>query len=168
MAELSNGGLMMNSRNGNKGKNDRRVVSISTDGGETFTQSYVDNALIEPGNGCFGSLLNHSLNERTGKANILFSNPNDGVDRVNGTLKLSEDDGATWTKCFRYSQPAPSFSGYSDLAVINGGDVAVLYEKGDACRKDDRAYKKGERYEVIGFKTVRFDQIKQPIVPPVE
>jgi sialidase-1 len=111
IAELSNGDLMLNSRNGNKGSNDCRVVSISTDGGETFPRCYVDNILIEPGNGCFGSLLNHSMNERTGRANILFSNPNDGEDRVNGTLKLSEDDGVTWVKSYRYSKPAPSFSG---------------------------------------------------------
>ncbi|HPO17542.1 MAG TPA: sialidase family protein [Candidatus Hydrogenedentes bacterium] len=167
VTELSNGDLMLNSRNGNKGKNDCRIVSISTDGGEIFTHSYVDTTLIEPGNGCFGSLLTHSLNEKTGKANILFSNPNDGVERVNGTLKLSEDDGATWIKCYRYSQPAPSFSGYSDIAAIHGGDVAVLYEKGDAYRKDVREYKKGERYEAIGFKIVKFEKITQPITTPV-
>lgn len=163
LAELSNGDLMLNSRNGNTGKNDYRIVSISTDGGANFSRCYLDPALIEPGNGCFGSILFHSMNAHTGKGNILFSNPNDGVERVNGTLKLSEDDGATWVKSFRYSEPAPSFSGYSDIAVINGGDVAVLYEKGDSYRKANRDYGKGERYEAIGFRVVRFSDIAVPL-----
>lgn len=165
IAELSNGELMLNSRNGDTGRNSCRIVSISTDGGETFPRCYVDDALIEPGNGCFGSLLNHSMNERTGRANILFSNPNDGEERVNGTLKMSEDDGATWVKSFRYSKPAPSFSGYSDIAVINGTDVAVLYEKGDNYRATHKEQEKGERYEAIGFRVVPFSDINTPLAP---
>ncbi|HOX40492.1 MAG TPA: sialidase family protein [Candidatus Brocadiia bacterium] len=165
IAELSNGDLMLNSRNGNKGANDCRIVSISSDGGESFSVCYVDHTLVEPGNGCFGSILFHSMNSRTGKGNIIFSNPNHGVERMNGTLKLSEDDGKTWTKSYRYSQPPPAFSGYSDIAVINGSDVAVLYEKGDAYRKENRLYKKGERYEDIGFQVVRFKDIAEPIGP---
>ncbi len=165
IAELSNGDLMLNSRNGDKGRNSCRIVSISTDGGETFPHCYVDNALIEPGNGCFGSLLNHSMNERTGKANILFSNPNDGEERVNGTLKLSEDDGATWVRSVRYSKPAPSFSGYSDIAVINETDVAVLYEKGDNYRATHKEQEKGERYEAVGFLVVPFSAISTPLTP---
>lgn len=165
IAELSNGDLMLNSRNGSKGKNDCRVVSISTDGGDSFSRCYLDEALIEPGNGCFGSILTHSMNEKTGKANIIFSNPNDGEERVNGTLKLSEDDGTTWVKILRYSKPAPSFSGYSDIAVINGTDIAVLYEKGDVYRKETWAQKKGERYEAIGFQVVQFNDIVTPIAP---
>lgn len=163
IAELSNGDLMLNSRNGNKGTNDCRVISVSTDGGDSFSRCYVDEALIEPGNGCFGSILTHSTNEKTGKANIIFSNPNDGEERVNGTLKLSEDDGATWVKSFRYSKPAPSFSGYSDIAVINETDIAVLYEKGDEYRKGGLVQKKGERYEAIGFQVVRFSDISTPL-----
>lgn len=163
IAELSNGDLMLNSRNGNKVKNHGRVVSISTDGGGSFSRCYVDEALIEPENGCFGSILNHSLNAKTGKANIVFSNPSDGVERVNGTLKLSEDDGATWTKRFLYSKPAPSFSGYSDITVINGTDIAVLYEKGDNYRAESLTQAKRERYEAIGFQVVRFGDISTPI-----
>jgi sialidase-1 len=156
VVELSNGELMLNSRNGNKGKNECRAVSLSKDGGTTFDRFYVDPALLEPGNGCQGSLLNHSMNAETGKANILFSNPNHGEFRVNGTLKLSSDDGKTWTKSYRYSDPFPKFSGYSDLAVIRNGSIAVVFEKGEH-------YDKIQRYKEIGFRVIKLSEISTPI-----
>jgi sialidase-1 len=143
---------MLNSRNGNKGQGEGRAVSVSRDGGKTFDGFYVDPALIEPG--CQGSILYHSMNAETGKANIVFSNPADGQERVKGTVKLSVDDGKTRTKHFRYSEPAPRYSGYSDMAVFGNGDIAVLYEKGDR-------YTKKERYKGIGFRSISFSDIKR-------
>lgn len=152
VVELSDGQIMLNSRN-QSGKSDNRVVSLSKDGGNTFYKSYVDNALIEP-RGCQASLLNHSFNSQTGKCNIIFSNPNHAADRTNGTLRLSGDDGATWTKSYRYSDDPPTFSGYSDIALINGGDIAVLFEKGGIPDS------KKDRYDMIDFKIVKLSQLK--------
>lgn len=152
VVELSNGDLMLNSRSSDK--EGGRPVSISRDGGQTFDRFYVDAALIEPG--CEGSLLYHSMNAGTGKANILFSNPADGLYRVNGTVKLSTDDGKTWTKSLRYSDPAPHFSGYSDIAVTKSGDIAILYEKG-------AHYDKKQRYKAIGFSIVKLSDMSTPM-----
>ncbi len=133
VAELSNGDLMLNMRNSDTNSNHYRVVSISKDGGKTFPEYNFDYGLIEPGAGCQGALLRHSINATTGKANIIFSNPNHGTSRKNGTLKLSIDDGKTWSKSFMYADNIDDnnwYTGYSDMAVMSNGDIAVLYEKG--------------------------------------
>ena len=160
VAELSNGDLMLNSRNQNPTEN-QRVVSISKDGGATFSKVWLETQLVEP-RGCQGSLLFHSLNPLTGKGNILFSNPANGQVRSDGTLKLSEDDGRTWTRSFRYAKkPAPNFTGYSDIAVMPNGSVGVLYERGDLAD----ASKKAERYDEVGFTVVPVAEIRTPLPP---
>ena len=157
VVELSNGDLMLNSRNQNDGEN-CRVVSISKDGGETFSETWVESQLVEP-RGCQASLLFHSLNPTTQKGNILFSNPANPQFRSDGTLKLSEDDGRTWTKFFRYAkQPAPNFTGYSDIALLPDGRIGVLYENGEL----DDASKKSQRYDRVGFTVVGIDQLNAP------
>ena len=158
VVELSNGDLMLNCRNQNDDEN-HRVVSISKDGGATFSQVWLETALIEP-RGCQGSLLFHSINPITGKGNIVFSNPANATIRSDGTLKLSEDDGRTWTRSFRYARkPAPNFTGYSDIAVMPDGSVGVLYERGDL----ENASKKSERYDEVAFVVVPFTKICAPL-----
>ncbi|MDD2611200.1 MAG: sialidase family protein [Bacteroidales bacterium] len=151
VAELSNGDIMINMRNSDTNPNHFRMVSISKDGGKTFGDYYPDYALIEPGSGSQGVLLRHSINPVTGKANILFSNPNHGTSRRDGTIKLSENDGLTWTKSYKYADNIDDnnwYTGYSDLALMDNGDVAVLYEKG-------YKYSRG-----IWFKIIPFSEIK--------
>lgn len=163
VVELSNGDLMLNSRN-QDGREDYRVAAISKDGGATFSEAWLETQLVEP-RGCQGSLLFHSLNPVTGKGNILFSNPANREVRADGTLKLSEDDGRTWSKGFRYAKkPAPSFTGYSDIALMPDGSVGILYERGDM----DDASKKSERYDEIGFIVVPFADIRTPLPPGPE
>ena len=158
VVELSNGELMLNSRN-QVSKSPYRMVSLSRDGGETFYESYEEKAHIEPG-GCQGSLLFHSINKITGKGNIIFSGPRHPKWRANGCLLLSEDDGKTWKKRRRYSGKPLKFSGYSDIALINGNDIAVLFEKGPVQVNENGKSIKGERYDRIGFKIIPFSELK--------
>jgi sialidase-1 len=160
VVELSNGDLMLNSRNQRDDEN-CRVVSVSKDGGATFPEVWLETALVEP-RGCQGSLLFHSTNPVTGKGHVLFSNPANGEVRSDGTLKLSEDDGRTWTKSYRYAKkPAPYFTGYSDIAVMPDGGVGILYERGDL----DDASEKRERYDEVGFTVVPFADVRAPMPP---
>lgn len=159
--ELSNGDIMLNSRirdENNPDVSPYRVVSISSDGGETWDEIYVDKTLVEP-EGCQASLLKHSMNEETGKYNILFTNPHSSRFRVrvHGSIKLSPDDGRTWAKMYKYSDPYPRYSGYSDIQVINeGGDIGILWESG--------AHFENElRWDGIAFKTIKFSDINNPI-----
>jgi sialidase-1 len=136
-----------------------RWVGVSADGGLTFPTQYEDTQLAGADK-CQASLLEHSMNLLTGKANILFSNPEDLDQRVNGTVKLSENDGnaGTWVRKFRYSDPAPAFSGYSDITVLKGGgDVGILWEFGSH-------YSKPARWDGgVKFRAIQFQQITSPI-----
>jgi sialidase-1 len=154
--EQSDGDILFNVR---LGTIDHRYAGVSSDGGLSFPVQYVDYQL--PGAGaCQASLLTHSFNPQTGKNNILFSNPDDLDERINGTIKLSELDGdpGTWSRKFRYSAPAPAFSGYSDIAVMNGaGDIGVIWEFGSH-------YSKPARWDGgVKFRAITFDQISDPL-----
>ncbi len=130
VAELGDGGIMLNSRS----RQGRRIVSISMDGGRTIQSSQVS-SLIEPKNGCQGSLLTYSINPSTRQATLLFSNPMDSQNRTNGRLRVSTNNGKTWNNGFLYSNPSPAFSGYSDITVLPNRDVGILFESGDSYQK---------------------------------
>jgi sialidase-1 len=151
VVELSNGDLMLNSRNAASNL-DKRYVNISKDGGLSFSESYLDPFLPYAGK-CQASLVYHSVNSKTGKFNILFSGPNHHTERVQGTIFLSEDDGKTWGKKFMYSKLFPAFSGYSDIAVLENGDIAVFYETG-------LHYDKSDRYKGAAFNIIKFSDLK--------
>jgi len=156
--ELSNGDIMLNSRN--QDNSPCRVVAVSKDGGASFPRAWLDETLIEP-RGCQGSLLFHSISATTGRGVILFSNPANATVRADGAIKLSEDDGGTWNSSFRYApKPAPYFTGYSDLVKLPDGNIAILYERGEF-EPDDR---KADRYGEMGFTVVAFAALNAPSI----
>ena len=85
--ELSDGSVMLNMRT--YMGNNRRLVAVSKDGGETFSPPVPDKELIEPV--CQASIL------RLGGLSdgIAFSNPA-SLKREKMTVRLSKDDGKTW------------------------------------------------------------------------
>jgi sialidase-1 len=117
-AELSNDGLMMNSRNqtGNY-----RIVSLSKDGGETWDTTFIDSNLPDPI--CEGSLLN--IGTKKGKFILAFCNNDDQDSRDSLTLRISFDEGKTWKKKFLLD---PKNSAYSDIVKISKKKIGVLYE----------------------------------------
>ncbi len=151
IVELSDGRLLLGSRNQVDTEN-HRVMSLSTDGGLSFPTTWLETQLIEP-RGVQASLFYYGMNSKTGKGNILFSNPNHKEIRSNGTLRLSTDDGKTWSESVVYApKKSPYFTGYSDIVKLKNGDIGVLYERGNYDEKT-----KGERYEEIGFAIVKKD-----------
>lgn len=123
VAELADGSLMLNMRT-YAGKN-RRAVSISRDGGLTWSAPALDDALIEPV--CQASLI--ALGKGKGRA-LLFSNPA-AEQRVNMTVRLSRDEGKTWIASKTiHDGPAA----YSNLIELKGNAAGLLYERGDASR----------------------------------
>jgi sialidase-1 len=117
--ELKDGRLMLNIRS-YRG-NHRRLVALSTDGGETFSGPVEDPALIEPV--CQAGIL-RCPGDRGG---ILFSNPA-STKRERMTVRLSRDEGKTWPYA-RVLHAGPA--AYSCLAVLPDGTIACLYERGD-------------------------------------
>jgi sialidase-1 len=117
-AEISNNGLMMNSRN-QTGK--YRVVSLSKDGGETWDTTFVDHNLPDPI--CEGSLLNVGI--KKGKSILAFCNNDDTKNRDSLTLRVSFNEGKIWKKKYLIE---PKNTGYSDIVKMSRETIGVLYE----------------------------------------
>lgn len=126
--ELSNGRLMMNSRN-QKGDVRSRIVSISNNGGATWDTSYFDQTLIDPVNE--GSIL--TIGKKHGRNIVAFCNAADTKRRDNLTLRISYDDGKTWTKSIVIDKSEDGskgdFTAYSDLVKLSKKKIGVLYER---------------------------------------
>lgn len=118
--EKRDGSVLLNMR-AYHGEN-RRAVSESRDGGETWSEVELDEELIEPV--CQASLIRF---EGDGTKNrLLFANPA-SENRVRMTVKLSTDEGGSWPKA-RLVHAGPT--AYSCLAELEGGEVGLLYERG--------------------------------------
>lgn len=116
VVELKNGDLLLNMRSYH-GRN-RRAIQRSRDGGLTWSPLEFDETLIEPV--CQASLIS------LGRGRLAFSNPA-ATTRTRMTLRLSKNDGATWTST-RLVYEGPS--AYSSLARLRNGAIGLLYEKG--------------------------------------
>jgi sialidase-1 len=132
LTTLSDGRVMMVTRSVSKPS--RKLVTISTDGASGWSQPIFHDALWEPI--CMAGLVTHPSGV------LLFSNPHTlALDkdrnpipagrgkRENLSIKLSRDDGKTWTvnKILE-----PGKSAYSDLAVLPDGTVLCLFEQGNS------------------------------------
>lgn len=123
--ELADGTVMLNVRT--EAKENRRTVVMSKDGATHWSEPRLDESLPDPI--CFASIV------RSGH-HLLFVNPDnltraDGKDlrskdRVNLTIRLSNDGGAHW---IAKRSIEPGATGYADLAVMPGGTILCLYEK---------------------------------------
>lgn len=143
VAELPKGVLMLNMRNYTSVR--VRQVSMSKDGGATWAELQRDTTLIEPV--CQGSLLWYGKKGR--KPFLAFSNPAHQKTRANMTVRLSYDQGKTWTQSHVvYEGP----SAYSNLAILPNGNLACLYEAG-----------KKSPYESIVFRELSFDDFTTSI-----
>ncbi|MDA1054701.1 MAG: exo-alpha-sialidase [Planctomycetota bacterium] len=124
VAELSDGRLMLNMRS-NRGKG-RRGVTISADGGGSWSECLDDPTLIEPV--CQASLLRYSWGEAGDKSRLLFSNPASTTARDHMTLRISSDEGATWPFALEIHTGS---SAYSSLTRLRDASVGLLYERDD-------------------------------------
>jgi len=121
VAELQRGWLMLNMRNASKKR--VRQVSISKNGGKSWSAVKPDTALIEPV--CEGNLLRYTFKEK--KDALLFSNPASTTARAAMTIRVSYDNGKTWAfKKLLYSGP----SAYSCLTILPNGNIGCFYEAG--------------------------------------
>lgn len=125
VVELSGGKLMLNMRNYNRSQSARQIA-FSDDGGLTWKDQRFDETLIEPI--CQAAIECFRWPEDGNSTGvILFSNPASRKSRVNLTVRASFDDGLSWPR-LRVLHPGPS--AYSDLAVLDTGEIACLYECG--------------------------------------
>ena len=121
IVELVDGAWMINSRVNNKGF---RYVHTSTDFGKTWS-SNPDSTLIDPS--CNASIIRYSSKKAGNDKNrLLFSNANDKADRKNLTVKISYDEGKTWSKGKTIYAGSAA---YSSMTVLANGDIGLFFEK---------------------------------------
>jgi sialidase-1 len=112
--ELADGTILENMRKGH-----RRLIARSKDGGVTFSAPEPDEALIDP-------ICNAGL-VRYAKHTLVFTNAA-SLKRERMTVKLSRDDGKTWSAgSVLHAGPA----GYSTVIRLRDGSLGVFYERGD-------------------------------------
>ncbi|MDH5248075.1 MAG: glycoside hydrolase [Cyclobacteriaceae bacterium] len=126
--ELSEGRLMMNSRN-QRGDIRARIVSISNSGGVQWDTSYFDSSLPDPV--CQASIL--SLGKWKGKNVLAFCNAADAARRDNLTLYISFDEGRRWEKRIPVDKSTDGnrndYTAYSDIIKISKSKIGILYER---------------------------------------
>ena len=127
VAELPNGSLLLNSRD--VGPQRRRVLHLSTDGGQTWGPPRRTVELAEsPPRGSHGAMV---AGGRDG-SHLFFTAPSSPVSRGRLTLYRSTDHGLTWPKAaVLHAGPAA----YSSMRALPGGEyLGVLYERGERSR----------------------------------
>lgn len=123
VVELEDGNVMMNMRSS---YGNLRVISLSKDAGQTWSEAWRDETLIETP--CQASILRYTQRPKWRKSRLLFSNPASAKERVNMTVRLSYDEGQTWTVSRQvYAGP----SAYSCLAVLSDMTIGCVYERGN-------------------------------------
>jgi sialidase-1 len=123
VVELVDGTWMVNSRYNNSGM---RYLHTSRDKGRTWT-SAPEPALIDPG--CNGSIIRYtSIADGYKKNRLLFANAKTADQRTNMTVRISYDEGRTWSTG---KTIYPGSSAYSSLTILDNGEIGLLFEKDD-------------------------------------
>jgi sialidase-1 len=122
VAELSNGGLVINMMDFGR-RHKSRKHAFSEDGGDTWSDIYYDPDLIEPL--CQASLLRYSFADE-GESRLLFSNPAVTYSKANLTLRISYDEGSTWSSGKTIYR---GHSANSDLVALVDNTIGLVYER---------------------------------------
>lgn len=121
--ELANGDWMINARANKEGK---RYVHISSDEGKSW-ETQPEPALIDPG--CNASIVRYTSTEDGYRKNrLLFSNAKSEKDRVNMTVRISYDEGKTWSEGKTIYKGE---SAYSSMTIMKNGDIGLFFEQDD-------------------------------------
>ncbi len=121
IVELTDGNWMVNSRMNGKGI---RYVHTSTDQGASWI-SKPDSSLVDPG--CNASIIRYtSIKEGADKNRLLFAHANDPNERKNLSLRISYDEGSTWSAA---KTVYTGGSAYSTMTILPNGDIGLVFEK---------------------------------------
>jgi sialidase-1 len=134
--ELSDGTVMLNMRSNANTKDtsstNGRAVSVTKDLGKNWKIHPTNHGgLIEPT--CMASIIRHDFSHGGKKKSVLlFSNPDSKVLRHRMTIKISEDDGMTWSKDRKILLDEMKSRGYSCLTSIDENTIGIVYESSQA------------------------------------
>lgn len=131
--ELEDGHVMFNHRayHGDVSIGCRAVTVAAFDANDELiydTTTY-DQTLIDPA--VQGGIIRYTWRDQSeygGASRILFSNPNHPRARLNLTIRLSYDEGRTWTHSKTVDRGPSS---YSDLVIQSDMRIGMIYERGN-------------------------------------
>lgn len=119
--ELFDGRWMINSRVPGAGT---RYVHISDDQGKSW-KTRKEESLVDPA--CNASIVRYTAKaDGYDKDRLLFCNAAHPEHRMNLAVKISYDNGETWSK---EKVIFPGWAGYSSMTILDNGDIAVFFEK---------------------------------------
>lgn len=123
IVELADGSWMVNSRSNNTGI---RHIHMSQDEGRSW-KTREEPLLVDPG--CNASIIRYTAKaDGFNKNRLLFSNAKSDKERVDLTVRISYDEGKTWSEGKTiYKGPAA----YSTMTVLDNGDIGLFFEKDD-------------------------------------
>lgn len=122
IVELPDGSILDNMRS-YAGKS-RRAISVSRDGGDTWSPVQLHPELVEPR--CQANMLRYSFPSATEKSRLLFSNPALPTSRQELTVRVSYDEGETWpVRAMVYR----GYGAYSCMAVLDDGSIGLFFER---------------------------------------
>lgn len=120
IVELNDGRWMINSRVNGQGL---RYVHFSDDEGKTW-ESHAEETLIDPS--CNASIIQYDFKKKKKGTPLIFANANSKDKRENMTVRISFDNGTTWSKGKTIYTGG---SAYSTLTVLKNGDIGLCFEK---------------------------------------
>lgn len=121
VVELEDGTLLINSRVNKAGI---RYAHISKDSGATWKSKPLPE-LIDPA--CNASIIRYTSKANGYKKNrLLFANAKSSEERKNMTVRVSYDEGKTWTEGKTIYQGP---SAYASLTILENGDIGLFFEK---------------------------------------
>lgn len=121
IAELDDGRWMINSRVNNPGY---RYIHVSDDEGKSW-KSHAAHELTDPGNN--GSFIRYtSLRNGDDKNRLLFANTRSEDQRENLTVRISYDEGETWSEGKTIYEGSAA---YSSLTILDNGDIGLFFER---------------------------------------
>lgn len=121
VVELKDGSIMINARN--EARSGKRVVYVTKDLGKTWEPHETNLNTLEEST-CQASILSAKMKKYN--RILLFSNPKTTWGRHTMTIRVSRDDGKTWSDGYEYDR-RPCL-GYSCLTQIDDENIGVFYE----------------------------------------
>lgn len=128
MAETPGGGVLASMRDNDFPGSGVRTFNRSPDGGATWGTPYTSTAQQPalPDPACQASLYRLSSTNDSNASRLVHANAANASSRVNMTIRMSYDDGATWpVNHVIYA----GGSAYSSVTRLANGDLGLLFEK---------------------------------------
>jgi sialidase-1 len=127
MAETPGGGLIASMRDASFSWSGVRTFSRSTDGGTSWGAPFTNTVspLVIPDPACQGNIYRLTTTNDSNASRLIHANAASASSRVNMTLRISYDEGATWPVSNQVYAGSAAYSSVTRLATT---EIGLLFE----------------------------------------